>query len=119
MIEEGSDSGLEIDASGAQRAKEILSADEQSHKGLRLYIAGKDCDGFLYGVCTGDPEEEDLCFESRGIVLFCDQASYGFIRGAHVSWVDDERGQGFLVQNPRHKQFRGKFFKKSSWQENL
>lgn len=91
---------------------------------LRIYIAGKGCDGFNYGVSFDPVEPNDLRSihsdeEGQSIQVVIDPETYKFVRGSTVTWVDDERGKGFLVENPRHKKFRGKFFKRAGWEERL
>ncbi|MEN9834156.1 MAG: hypothetical protein RL011_349 [Pseudomonadota bacterium] len=86
---------------------------------LRLYIDGKGCDGFYYGVTFSDPAEGDIVVLDGQISVAIDQNSVEFMAGSLVDWVDDARGKGFLVENPNHSKFRGKFFKRQSWQQKL
>jgi iron-sulfur cluster insertion protein len=91
---------------------------------LRVYISGKGCDGFEYGVSFDPPQEKDLrcvCTDESGaqIEIIVDEDTYKFVRQATITWVDDERGRGFLVENPRHKTFRGKFFKRPGWEQRM
>ncbi len=88
-------------------------------KPIRVYIDGKGCDGFYYGVAFSEQETNDLIGEQDGLTIICDQESHQFLRGSLVTWVDDTRGQGFLVENPNHRKFRGKFYRKKDWQERL
>jgi iron-sulfur cluster assembly accessory protein len=89
---------------------------------LRLYIEGKGCDGFYYGI-SFDPEapgdEVVLRDDAQGLRLIVDADSLQFVDGAHIVWVDNESGKGFLVENPQQRAFRGKFYKRSSWQKKL
>ena len=86
---------------------------------LRVYLGGKGCDGFTYGVTFDQPTPADVHFPQDEVDVVVDPDTLEFIAGATVDWVDDERGQGFLVENPRHRAFRGKFYKKGTWQERL
>ncbi len=86
---------------------------------LRLYIEGKGCDGFYYGVSFDAKEAGDLEFEFEGLRCIIDERAHIFCKGSKVDWIDDERGQGFLVENPKEKNFRGKFYKKSTWRTRL
>jgi len=92
---------------------------EYNGKSLRLYLAGKGCDGFEYGVSFDDALPTDHHFSCENIDLITDAETLPFVQGTTIDWVDDERGKGFLVENPRHKQFRGKFYKRPNWQERL
>lgn len=87
---------------------------------LRLYIDGKGCDGFYYGV-TFDPQSpDDLVFpQEGGLVCIIDPPAFEFCKGSTIEWIDDERGTGFLVENPQQWKFRGKFFKRKAWIEKL
>ncbi len=87
---------------------------------LRLYIEGKGCDGFYYGVTFDELKEGDTTFVvASGLDLMVDKDTLPFVLGATVQWVDDERGKGFLVENPSHQAYRGKFYKRKEWQERL
>jgi iron-sulfur cluster insertion protein len=88
-------------------------------KALRVYIEGKGCDGFYYGVSFDDANERDERFAQGSLTLVVDPDSRQFLAGSTIDWVDDERGRGFLVDNPGHRRFRGKFYKKSEWRERL
>lgn len=91
---------------------------------LRVYLSGKGCDGFNYGVSFDPAEETDLRATymneaGESIELVVDPETYKFVRHSTLTWVDDERGRGFLVENPKHKKFRGKFFKRAGWEQRL
>ncbi len=86
---------------------------------IRVYIDGKGCDGFYYGVAFGTRDDLDLVADQEGLTILCDRESHQFLAGSIVTWVDDERGQGFLVENPNHRKFRGKFYRKKNWQDSI
>lgn len=89
-------------------------------KPLRLYIEGKGCDGFYYGVTFDDPQQGDeRLILNEELDLIVDQETLKFCQGSVINWVDDDRGKGFLVENPNHRKFRGKFYKRKNWQERL
>lgn len=93
---------------------------EYRQRSLRLYLAGKGCDGFDYGVSFDDPETGDQVFTiGESLKLLCDERSFEFVKGSTIDWVDDERGRGYVVSNPNHRKFRGKFYKKESWKTRL
>jgi iron-sulfur cluster assembly accessory protein len=98
-----------------------LQAKNPTYQGqsIRLYIDGKGCDGFYYGVTFDMPSSEDLRFEIKSLPVIVDVETLKYIRGSEISWVNDERGTGFLVSNPNHKKFKGKFFKRDRWQERM
>jgi len=87
---------------------------------LRLYIEGKGCDGFYYGVSFDSQSPDDLVFpQEGGLLLIIDPPAFEFCQGCTIEWIDDERGTGFLVENPYQWKFRGKFFKRKAWIEKL
>ncbi len=86
---------------------------------LRIYIEGKGCDGFFYGVSFDEKQPEDLVASLDGLEVIIDEESYQFLKDSKIVWADDERGRGFLVENPNHKKFRGKFFRRKTWKERL
>lgn len=68
---------------------------------LRVYIAGRTCSGFQYGMALDNkPTETDLTFESEGLKVVVDDQSIQYMTGAFIDYIDDERGKGFLVENP-------------------
>lgn len=98
-----------------------LKLEQPDHFDLRLYLDGKGCDGFYYGVTFDRKNATDLVFDQQHgqVRIVVDPQTYIFVQGSTIDWVNDERGQGFLVANPRERQFRGKFFKRQVWQERL
>jgi iron-sulfur cluster assembly accessory protein len=68
---------------------------------LRVYITGQTCSGFQYGMALDNkPRETDASFESEGLTVLVDDTSIQYMTGATVDYIDDERGKGFLVENP-------------------
>jgi iron-sulfur cluster assembly protein len=68
---------------------------------LRIYVAGKSCSGYQYGMALDDkPQETDTSFENEGIKLLVDEISIQYMLGSTVDYINDERGKGFLVDNP-------------------
>ena len=116
-----SEMGVTFSGEACQQAKRLAkeaNLPEPYH--LRVYLEGKGCDGFYYGVTFDEPRETDLIFEAAGdFGILVDQESLQYLHGSSVDWVDDERGQGFLVNNPQHRRFRGKFFKRSAWRDTF
>jgi len=69
--------------------------------GLRVFVTGQTCSGFQYGMgLENKPGETDTTFESEGLKVIVDEASLQYLGGATVQYIDDERGTGFLVENP-------------------
>ena len=68
---------------------------------LRIYVSGRNCSGFEYGMgFENKPSETDTAFECEGLKILVDEVSMQYMAGATVHFIDDERGKGFLVENP-------------------
>ena len=69
--------------------------------GLRVFVSGQGCSGFQYGMgLENKPGETDTTIESEGLKVIVDEVSMQSMSGATVQYIDDERGKGFLVENP-------------------
>lgn len=111
---------VRLDSQALSAAKHLQQTEQDyADLPLRLYLDGKGCDGFYYGVTFDSLREGDLVFQQDTITIVVDPDTLEFVKGSTITWVDDERGKGFLVENPRHRKFRGKFYKKRAWQERL
>ena len=112
---------IEITGSAIAATNRLQSeVSEYQGKDLRIYLAGKHCDGFEYGVAFDHRDNGDsIIAVEKTFSLICDTQTFEFVRGSTIDWVDDERGRGYLVMNPNHKKFRGKFYKKSEWKSKL
>jgi iron-sulfur cluster insertion protein len=112
---------LELTPAAIEATNGLRSNNEEyRNKDLRLYLAGKGCDGFEYGVSFDERESTDVIIAINDeISLLCDPRTLEFVRGSKIDWADDERGRGFLVENPNHRKFRGKFYKKSEWKTKI
>lgn len=92
-----------------------LAREQEKPKILRLYLDGKGCDGFYYGVSFDSKSQEDIGFLTGDVEIVVDPDTLPYVSGSRITWVDDERGKGFLVENPNHRKFRGKFYRSKRW----
>ena len=84
-----------------EAVRNLLAERNAEGYGLRVYVAGQGCSGLQYGMGLDDkPAETDLTFETDGIKVHVDDQSILFMRGSTIDYIDDERGKGFLVNNP-------------------
>ncbi len=86
----------------AAMVRELLQTRSlDSSYALRLYVSGRGCSGFEYGMgFENKPSETDSTFESEGLKVIVDEVSMQYLPGACIDFIDDERGKGFLVENP-------------------
>ncbi len=86
-------------------ASEIRSIMEQNggtYQGVRVFVAGGGCSGLSYGmeICDEPATAEDQIFESLGVKVIVDLASYEYLKGASIDFDDSLGGGGFKINNP-------------------
>lgn len=91
-----------LTSSAAQTVRNLLAdRNLDTSYALRVFVAGKSCSGLQYGMALDNkPLENDASFETDGVKILVDDVSFQYLHGAIVDFVEDERGKGFLVQNP-------------------
>ena len=73
---------------------------EAEGKNLRIFIQGIGCSGFAYGFTFDDEREGDTLVDNGDLKVLVDANSAAHLTGSSVDFVDDQRGTGFLVDNP-------------------
>lgn len=113
--------GIKLSPKALEEAIKIKkNNDLYTEKALRLYIEGKGCDGFYYGVVFDDIKTDDQIFEQApGIVLVVDIETYFYVKESIIDWLETDQESGFLVVNPKHDRFRGKFYESPRFQKAL
>jgi iron-sulfur cluster insertion protein len=93
---------LQITPTAVQKMRELLTPyDKTQGYALRIYIAGRSCSGFHYGMAVDNHIlGEDSTIEVEGIKILVDEISIQSILGTTIDYIDDERGTGFLMDNP-------------------
>jgi iron-sulfur cluster insertion protein len=97
---------------------------ENKGKHLRIYCSGKGCDGFIYGVCFDTHVEpgdyvQKLHHQTHSLDLRIDNQTLNFVQDSSLEWETNEQGSGFVIHNPRHNRYRGKFYLRKFWQDKL
>ncbi len=115
---------IQITERAIHKAIALQAENKEWHsKFPRLYLEGKGCDGFFYGVTFDEASETDMRIplekEGVSIEILVDPDTHPFVENVLIDWVEDTRGTGFLIHNPDQRKFRGKFFKRPAWQEKL
>jgi iron-sulfur cluster assembly protein len=68
---------------------------------LRVFVAGGGCAGLSYGMTFAEgPELGDQVFETGGMKVVVDPASFTYLNGATVDYIDSLMGGGFRIENP-------------------
>ena len=101
-----------------EKAHSLARLPQFKGKHLRIYLCGKDCDGFLYGMNFDTQSEEgDVTWEQDGIRLVIDPTARDVCQGCTIDFADGDEGTGFLFHNPKHSNYQGKFWKKNKKKE--
>lgn len=73
---------------------------EAEGKELRIFIQGVGCSGFSYGFTFDEERDGDSVVESGELKVLIDPNSAPHLTGSSVDFVEDQRGAGFIVENP-------------------
>lgn len=91
---------IELTPLAAEKLSEIRLADP-SHGVLRVYLAGKSCSGYRYGLAFDvAAEKDDTVVERSGIPVAVDPLTLEAVQGSTIDFVDEAAGKGFVVRNP-------------------
>jgi iron-sulfur cluster insertion protein len=91
-------------APGAAEKLRQLRGDDPSRAFLRLYVAGRSCSGYQYGLAfDSSTEGTDQIVESAGIPVAIDAQSQPYVDGATIEYIDETQypGGGFRVTNAK------------------
>src|SRR5256885_8496725 len=100
MAIDGSATTIEMTPEAATKLQE-LRADDPKRAFLRLYVSGRSCCSYMYGLAFDEnADETDAVTQAAGIKVAIDEQSLPYCDGAKVEWVDGPEGTGFLVRNP-------------------
>ena len=91
-----------LSPAAAQAVRDLLAQRNLNEEyALRVYVAGRTCSGLQYGMSLDNkPGETDTTFETEGIKVLVDNLSIQYMRGATINFMNNERGKGFIVENP-------------------
>jgi iron-sulfur cluster insertion protein len=96
---------INVSETAAAKINELLTEENKTGSGLRVFVQGGGCSGFQYGLMieeTGQGENDQV-YESHGVKLFVDPISVRYLAGAEVDFVDTITGGGFTIKNPNAK----------------
>lgn len=85
----------------SNKAKELITEEENTALKLRVYVTGGGCSGFQYGFTFDESQaEDDLVIENNGVDLLVDALSFQYLVGSKVDYKEDLDGSRFVVENP-------------------
>jgi iron-sulfur cluster assembly accessory protein len=97
---------INVTEAAADKITELLSEEQKTGAGLRVFVQGGGCSGFQYGLMIDEGEGDgsaDQVFEVNGVRLLVDPISLRYLKGAEVDFVDNNMGGGFTIKNPNAK----------------
>jgi iron-sulfur cluster assembly accessory protein len=102
MLNQIETDAIRLSPTAAQAVRDLIAQRNLAEEyALRVYVAGRTCSGLQYGMSLDNkPGETDTTFEMDGIKVLVDNISIQYLRGSIINFVNDERGKGFIVENP-------------------
>ena len=96
---------INVTPTAATKISELLSEENKTTAGLRVFVQGGGCSGFQYGLMIEENGQGsgDEVYESNGVKLLIDPISIRYLGGAEVDFVDTVTGGGFTIKNPNAK----------------
>ncbi|MDP9266009.1 MAG: iron-sulfur cluster assembly accessory protein [Chloroflexota bacterium] len=90
---------IQLTPTAAAKLHELRDAG-QAQQVLRLWVAGRTCCGYSYGLAfDAAADAEDEVVEREGIAVAVDPRSLPFVKGATIDFVDALMGAGFTVRD--------------------
>jgi iron-sulfur cluster assembly accessory protein len=95
---------LDLTPGAISKVKEIMAQQNPQPIGLRVAVVGGGCSGFSYQMnFENQVNPIDKTFEFDGLKVIVDQASWVFLKGTKLDFVDSLEGSGFKFDNPNAK----------------
>lgn len=92
---------ITITKPASERLQSIMIEKNITDHALRVFVSGGGCSGLNYGMTFAQsPEATDQIFEAEGLKVVVDPASFEYISGATIDFVDSLMGGGFRIDNP-------------------
>lgn len=90
-----------ISDEAAEKIKEILKVENMSHAGLRISAGAQGCCGPQYEISIDDKTGDgDTVSEKSGARVYLDTGAAKALDGAVLGFINDDRGQGFVLSFP-------------------
>ena len=97
---------IKISDVAAGKIKEIMKAEGMPQAGLRIFTGdgGCGCSGPQYEIAIDDKAGQgDTVVENQGAKLYVDAETATALADAELSFISDERGEGFVIAFPNGK----------------
>jgi len=91
---------ISLSETAAERVRSRLASRGRG-LGLRLAVKPSGCSGYSYVVDYADEARaDDRVFESQGVKVFVDGASFAALDGTHIDFVRQGLNESFHFSNP-------------------
>src|SRR6185369_9795086 len=95
---------VQLTSKAVDKVKEIMGSQEPKPAGLRIAVVGGGCSGFSYSMAfENQPNMLDKTYTYDDLKVYVDQASFLYLDGAEVDYVETLEGSGFKFNNPNVK----------------
>jgi len=85
----------------ADKLQNIMTEKGIESYGLRVFVSGGGCSGLSYGMTFSETSEMgDQVFEVGNLKVMVDPASFPYLNGAQIDYIDSLMGGGFHIENP-------------------
>jgi iron-sulfur cluster assembly accessory protein len=99
---------ISVTPAAAEQVRLVLAERERPGAALRIFIAGRTCSGYQYGMTLADgPDADDVLIEQYGVRFIVDGVAAPFLSGARVDFVDTVMQKGFTISNPNVEEGAG------------
>jgi len=94
---------IQITETAAEKIKVLIDQQDLSPEGgLRIYANSGCCSNSTYGMSLESKQHpEDNVFDSQGVRVLVDPASFSQLEGASVEYYKDENAEGFTILKPQ------------------
>ena len=94
---------IQLEQSAKDKITDLyIDENDQSIKGLRVFVQGGGCSGFSYGF-TWDWEKNEDDFEfpiNDKLQVLIDAMSMQYLQGATIKYKTELMGSNFVIENP-------------------
>jgi len=85
----------------AKAVQDLLSQRQLEGHALRVYVSGRSCSGFQYGMALeSNIREQDNIDEFDGVKVVVDEISIQYLQGSTIDYIESPDGAGFKIENP-------------------
>ena len=93
-----------LDERAVNQVRKLMLEEDSPNLMLRVFVQGGGCSGMQYGFTFDETQnEDDWDFNYDGVRVLVDSMSMEYLRGANISWKENDMGSSFVIENPQAK----------------